>query len=150
DLIGPVKHHLDEIGVKPDGTRLPVLIDAVKARSRTLLDIAKQVAVRVDASQIKWDGKAADLQKKLGPRWRSNLIASGDRLDGLPEWTESSIHEALKSFAEEGGQKLGDVMQPIRAAVTGSTVSEPVDLLLTVVGKKEAIARIRDAAERQS
>src|SRR5262245_414165 len=107
DLLGPVKHHLDEMGVKPDGTRLPVLIDAVKARSRTLLDIAKQVAVRVDASQIKWDGKAADLQKKLGPRWRSNLLASGDRLDGLLEWKESSIHDALKSFAEEGGQKLG-------------------------------------------
>jgi glutamyl-tRNA synthetase len=150
DLLGPVKHHLEEIGVQGDGQRLPALIDAVKARSRTLLDIAKQVAVRVDASQIKWDGKASDLQKKLGPRWPSNLLASADRLESLPDWTQGAIHDALKSFAEEGNQKLGDVMQPIRAAVTGSTVSEPVDLLLTVVGKKETIARIRDAAERPS
>jgi glutamyl-tRNA synthetase len=150
DLLGPVQHHLDELGVKHDGQRLPALIDAVKARSRTLLDIAKQVAVRVDASQIKWDGKASDLQKKLGPRWQSNLLASADRLEGLPDWNQSAIHDALKSFAEEGNQKLGDVMQPIRAAVTGSTVSEPVDLLLTVVGKKETIGRIRDAAERPS
>jgi glutamyl-tRNA synthetase len=95
-------------------------------------------------------GKASDLQKKLGPRWPSNLLASADRLESLPDWTQGAIHDALKSFAEEGNQKLGDVMQPIRAAVTGSTVSEPVDLLLTVVGKKETIARIRDAAERPS
>jgi hypothetical protein len=46
-----VKHHLDELGVKNDGQRLPALIDAVKARSRTLLDIAKQVAVRLDATK---------------------------------------------------------------------------------------------------
>jgi glutamyl-tRNA synthetase len=67
DLLGPVKHHLEEIGVQGDGQRLPALIDAVKARSRTLLDIAKQVAVRVDASQIKWDGKSLGFAEKTWP-----------------------------------------------------------------------------------
>jgi len=41
---------------------------------------------------------------------------------------------------------VGDVMQPIRVALTGTTVSEPVDQLLAVVGRDESLARLRTTA----
>ena len=44
--------------------------------------------------------------------------------------------EVLKRVAETHGLKLGDAMQPIRVALTGSTVSEPVNELLAVVGRE--------------
>jgi glutamyl-tRNA synthetase len=45
-------------------------------------------------------------------------------------------------MAEEAGLKLGDAMQPIRVALTGSTVSEPVNELLAVVGREETLRRL--------
>jgi glutamyl-tRNA synthetase len=44
--------------------------------------------------------------------------------------------------------KLGDLLQPIRVALTGSTVSEPVNELLAVVGRSSALARLTQAAAR--
>ena len=44
--------------------------------------------------------------------------------------------------------KLGDAMQPVRVALTGGTVSEPVNELLSVVGRDESLARIRAALAR--
>lgn len=38
------------------------------------------------------------------------------------------------------------IFQPIRIALTGGTVSEPVNELLFVVGKESALRRLRDAA----
>jgi glutamyl-tRNA synthetase len=54
--------------------------------------------------------------------------------------------DALKATAEAHGIKLGDLMQPIRIALTGGTVSEPVNELLAVVGREESLARILSRA----
>ena len=48
--------------------------------------------------------------------------------------------------AEETGRKLGKVAQPLRAALTGSTVSPPVFDVMAVLGEEESIARIADHA----
>ena len=48
----------------------------------------------------------------------------------------------------EHGLKLGDSLQPIRVALTGSTVSEPVNELLAVVGRERSLARMREVAAR--
>jgi glutamyl-tRNA synthetase len=52
----------------------------------------------------------------------------------------------LRAVAESNTLKLGDVMQPIRVALTGSTVSEPVNELLAVVGPEKSLERIRQVA----
>jgi glutamyl-tRNA synthetase len=61
-------------------------------------------------------------------------------------WTADRILSSLKSLAEADGLKLGDAMQPIRVALTGSTVSEPVNELLEVVGPERGLARMREVA----
>jgi glutamyl-tRNA synthetase len=61
---------------------------------------------------------------------------------GEAEWTAERILEALKAAAEAHGLKLGDAMQPVRVALTGGTVSEPVNELLAVVGRANALARL--------
>ena len=53
------------------------------------------------------------------------------------------ILEVIKQAAEQHGLKLGDAMQPIRVALTGSTVSEPVNELLVVVGREPALDRLK-------
>jgi glutamyl-tRNA synthetase len=65
-------------------------------------------------------------------------------------WKAEPIVEALKALAEAEGLKLGDVMQPVRVALTGSTVSEPVNELLAVVGRERSLARLQEMASPRS
>ena len=52
----------------------------------------------------------------------------------------------MRDFAEASGPKLGKVAQPLRAALTGKAVSPPVFDVMAVLGREEALARIRDQA----
>jgi glutamyl-tRNA synthetase len=83
ELLAPVRQHLGEIGVTTGERDLRPLIDAVKARSRTLLDIANQVAIRIRDSFEPPDAKATQFIAKLGAEpFKQNLYRL-DRLDGL-------------------------------------------------------------------
>ena len=54
----------------------------------------------------------------------------------------AGVDAALRAFAERTERKLGQVAQPLRAALTGSTVSPGIDAVLVALGKQEALARI--------
>jgi glutamyl-tRNA synthetase len=148
ELQPAVRGHLEDMGVNLAGRDLGPVIDAVKARSRTLLDIAAQVAVRLDRGRIVRDPKGEQLVKKLGDAFGANLRQAHAALGGLggSDWTAPNLEAGLKNLAEREGKKLGDIMQPIRVALTGGTVSEPVNELLAVVGREESLARIAAAA----
>ena len=147
ELEPAVRRHLSALGVDPGPRDLLPLIDAVKARSRTLLDIAHQVAVRLDRGRITRDPKGDQLVTKLGAAFTANLALVSGALSALPaaQWSPAALETALKELAEREGKKLGDVMQPVRVALTGGTVSEPVNELLAVVGRDESLARIAAA-----
>ncbi len=62
------------------------------------------------------------------------------------EFTPLAIDAALRAFAEANGRKLGQVAQPLRAALTGSTASPGIDATLAALGKEEALARLAAVA----
>jgi glutamyl-tRNA synthetase len=147
ELFPLITPQLAELGV--DGGREAVLraIGAVKTRSRTTIDVAKQVAVRLDAKFVTLDEKAVKEIGKDPAGYRQALTAALDALAGL-EWTPQAIEQALRAVAETLGVAAGKVFQPIRIALTGGTVSEPVNELLFVIGKAAAIARLQAAVAR--
>jgi glutamyl-tRNA synthetase len=147
ELLAPVQRQLGLAGVQAGDRDLRALIDSAKARSRTVLQLAEQVAVRLDASRIALDEKAEKLRKKMGPAFGAGLALALQALEPVSsaEWTPDRLFEALKHAAETHGVKLGDAMQPVRVALTGVTVSEPVNELLAVVGRDESLTRIRAA-----
>ncbi len=51
----------------------------------------------------------------------------------------------MRGFAEATGRKLGQVAQPLRAALTGSTISPGIDATLAALGREEALLRLRVA-----
>jgi glutamyl-tRNA synthetase len=63
------------------------------------------------------------------------------------DFSAASIDAALRTFAEAQGRKLGQVAQPLRAALTGSTTSPGIDATLAALGRDEAMARIQVAAK---
>ena len=146
ELLDPVLRQLDRMGVAHGGDLKP-LIDAVKARSRTILQLSEQVAVRLLGPRAP-DAKGEALMKKMGDAYGENLRRAVAALEPLPagEWTADHLLDVLKRSAEAAGTKLGDAMQPIRVALTGSTVSEPVNELLAIVGPERSLERLRRAA----
>ena len=121
-------------------------ITAVKARSRTTLDIARQVAVRLDAKFVTVDDKAAKEIAKDPAGYRVALEASITALQSV-DWTPQGLEQALRTVAEHRGVPAGKIFQPIRIALTGGTVSEPVNELLYVVGKTAALKRLESTVQ---
>jgi glutamyl-tRNA synthetase len=150
ELLAPVQRQLALMGVSSDGTELAPIVDSVKARSRTIINIAEQVAVRLDPSRAQLDPKGEALIRKMGPAFAANLRLAVEALEPISAagWTADALLTSLKRMAESHGLKLGDALQPVRVALTGSTVSEPVNELLAVVGRERSLAALARAAQR--
>jgi glutamyl-tRNA synthetase len=89
------------------------------------------------------DEKAAKL---LDAEGRANLAELLSQLEAAPEWQAPALEALVRTYAERTGAKLGKVAQPLRAALTGSSVSPPVFDVMAVLGREEVLARIRDQA----
>jgi glutamyl/glutaminyl-tRNA synthetase len=63
-------------------------------------------------------------------------------LAAAPDWLAPSLEAAVKAFCERAGLGLGKVAQPIRVAVTGTTVSPPIFESLEFLGRQRTLARI--------
>jgi len=150
ELLPAVVRELERMGVAAQGRDLAPLVDAVKTRSRTILQVAEQVAVRLDPSRARLDPKGEAFLRKMGASFSLNLRRAADVLEqlGPAEWHPERILATLRGVAETHDLKLGDAMQPVRVALTGSTVSEPVNELLAVVDRATALARLREVASR--
>ncbi len=146
ELYPLVQPPLAELGV--DGRKDVVLkaITAVKTRSRTTLDIARQVAVRLDAKFVTFDDKAKKEIAKDPAGYRAGLEASIAALQRV-DWTPQVLEQTLRTVADQKGVAAGKIFQPIRIALTGGTVSEPVNELLDVVGKDAALKRLESAVQ---
>jgi glutamyl-tRNA synthetase len=150
ELLPAVQRELRRLGVDPAGRDLAPLIEAVKSRSRTVLQMAERIAVRLDPSRAVLDDKGEALIRKMGDAYAANLALATAALDHLApgDWTAEPILTALKTVADEHRLKLGDVMQPVRVALTGSTVSEPANELLAAMDRATVIAALRRAGAR--
>ncbi len=152
DLLDIVRAELATRGL--DGEPEPVLrdrllqiIEVVRERSRTTLFLAEQVAVRLDRRLVQPDEKAEKTIGKDPTGFASALTAAAERLGtvGDAEWDAEHLETELRQLADALGVGAGRIFQPIRIAVTGTTVSEPVNVLLAIVGKEESLARIQAA-----
>jgi glutamyl/glutaminyl-tRNA synthetase len=77
---------------------------------------------------------------------RAALAAARAALAELPEpWTPENVEEALRTAVERAGLKPKQVFQPLRVALTGSTVSPGIFETVALIGRPEALARV-DAA----
>ncbi|MES2714025.1 MAG: glutamate--tRNA ligase [Pseudomonadota bacterium] len=123
--------------------RLASLMPTLKERAKTLLDLTAGIGfVLIDGAPT-IDPKAAAL---LTAEARTHLAALAATFAETP-WEKPALEAALRVYAETQGVKLGAVAQPLRAALTGSTTSPPVDAVLVALGREEALARLRQVLE---
>jgi len=114
---------------------------SLKNRARTLVDLAKSAEIYVRGRPVLPDEKAV---KILTPEARARLGRLASAFTGVA-WSGPELEAAARRLADAEGLKLGDVAQPLRAAVTGSAVSPPIFEVLEILGPEESLARIKDA-----
>jgi glutamyl-tRNA synthetase len=134
-------------GVAGNRDRVLPAIARAKERSRTTLEVAQQVAVRLDDRLVHPDKDAKKQIAKDRDGFRRALAGGAEHLERISEgdWNATRLDAELRALAESLGAGAGKIFQPIRIALTGTTVSEPAHELLEVVGKTGTLARIRSA-----
>ncbi len=145
ELYSLVQPELAKLGLNGNKEQVLTVITAVKTRSRTTLDVARQVAVRLDERFMTLDEKAQQEIAKDATGYRAALAGAVTILQNV-EWSPSEIEHALRNLAQQRRVVAGKIFQPIRIALTGGTVSEPVNELLSVVGKEAALRRLEAAS----
>jgi len=144
ELYPLVSPQLVQLGLNGNKDAVLKAIAAVKTRSRTTIDVARQVAVRLDAKYVALDDKAKQEIAKDPGGYKASLEASVAVLQ-TADWSPEGLERVLRALAERKGVAAGKIFQPIRIALTGGTVSEPVNELLHVVGKEAALKRLQAA-----
>ncbi len=127
--------------------RLPGIAAVLVERSRTLVHLVDQ-ARYFFADDLLWDEQArTDL---LTPAIRPVLEALTGKLHGLGEWTVAAIEEVFRAQAAESGLKAGQVIQPVRVALTGGKVSPGMFEVVFLLGRDRTLRRLGDAIDRIS
>jgi glutamyl-tRNA synthetase len=140
DVIPHLRWHLEQLGIESnDDALLEGIIVAQRERAKTLKEMAENSRFFF-AEKVTPDPKSAE--KHLTPEARGLLGEIGARFAALPDWKAAAIHAVLENFAIEKGLGLGKVAQPIRVAVSGGTVSPPIDATLQLLGRERTLARL--------
>jgi glutamyl-tRNA synthetase len=141
-LVAALKEQLALQGcVTTDDTLLAGVVEAQRERAKTLKEMA--VSSLFFFRELQMDPKAA--AKHLTPDALEVLAALRERLAALPQWTAEAVHVQLQELAAERQLALGKIAQPLRVAVTGGTVSPPIDATVALLGRERTLARLEQA-----
>lgn len=121
--------------------RLLAGMPALKERAKTLVELADGAAFYVRRRPLPLDDAAAAL---LDGAARAMLARLRGDLAAVSEWTAERLEAIARAHAEAAGLKLGKVAQPMRAALTGATVSPPIFSVMEILGADETRGRLDD------
>jgi len=113
----------------------------LKPRAKTLNELAENAVLYVAERPLEMSNKAAKL---LSPEARERLGRLAPELRAVDDWSEPVIEARVRAFAEAEDCKLGQIAQPLRAALTGSNASPGIFEVMAILGHAESLARIAD------
>lgn len=119
--------------------RLLAAMSSLKERAKTLVQLDQGAEFLYTDGVRDLDAGAA---KILTPDARAVMARALPALEAT-DWSGPALEAAARAFAESNGLKLGDVAQPLRAAVTGKTTSPPLFEMLALLGREESLIRLR-------
>ena len=142
-LVPHLQYQLDRLGLRStDTAMLEGLIVAQRERSKTLKEMAQNSRFFF-TDNIEMDPKA--VAKNLTAEAAEPLRETLKRLTALTDWSAPIIHDALNGLATERGVGLGKIVQPVRVAISGGTVSPPIDATVALLGRERTLRRIEAA-----
>jgi glutamyl-tRNA synthetase len=124
--------------------RLCAGVDGLKQRANTLNELAENALFYCRELPLPLTEKAAKL---LTPEARENLASLAIDLEKTTSSDKEALEACVRDFADSHGIKLGQIAQPLRAALTGSTVSPGIFEVMEALGRDETLARIRSLGQ---
>jgi glutamyl-tRNA synthetase len=121
----------------PMRAKLIKAMPGLKERAKTLLELKNAAHFIFEA--IEPDDKAKAL---LDPEGIAVLKAIRPVLQGITHWNAASLEADVKGFAAASNLKLGQIAQPLRAALTGTNTSPGIFDVMSVLEKDETLQRI--------
>lgn len=123
------------------------LAAAIQPRCKTFRDAADQASyILLDDQRIPYDDKAVDkVLRKGDPPGLALLAEFSPALETVASFEPHEINEAVKAFCAARNLGMGKLAQPLRVAITGTTVSPPIDATIAALGKERTLARIAAA-----
>jgi glutamyl-tRNA synthetase len=138
-----LKPQLVALGVNvTDDRKLAAVAKSQQERAKTLKEMA-QNSLFFFQDVTGYDEKAA--KKNLTAEAVVPLTTVLAKLSALTEWTAPALHDVVNQTATELSLGMGKIAQPIRVAVSGGTVSPPIDVTLEVLGREVTLARLERA-----
>jgi glutamyl-tRNA synthetase len=123
--------------------RLVSLMPALKERAKTLVELSDSAEFLFRDGPRRLDPQAQKILSEEGRKILNHALPAIEHAD----WTPPALEHVARDLADKEGVKLGQVAQPLRAAVTGRTTSPPIFEVLAVLGREESLARIRAYVE---
>jgi glutamyl-tRNA synthetase len=118
----------------------------LKPRAKDLNELAEGGAFLFKARPLDVDERAAALLEGQAADLLALVHAA---LAVLPDWTAEATEQAVRGVSEGAGVKLGQVAQPLRAALTGRATSPGIFDVLVLLGREESLARLADRMRRR-
>jgi glutamyl-tRNA synthetase len=134
----------DLLGQALDDSQRAILRKAmseIKTRAKTLVELAAGLRFYVAPRPIAIDASARKLLDDAAKARLKSLMLVLE----TGSWETKPIEDAVRAYAEKEGVKLGDLAQPLRAALTGSKASPGIFEVMAVLGRQESLARLADA-----
>jgi len=123
--------------------RLQAGMPGLKPRAKTLVELAENARFYVAPRPL---AVTPEAEKLLSGDARTRLARLGQRLCNLADWSGDILEAAVRDFAIDEDLKLGQVAQPLRAALSGSKTSPGIFEIMVVLGREETLGRIADQA----
>ncbi len=122
-------------------SRVLACMDELKNRAKTLVQITDESAFFGKKAPLQFDAKAAEILST--GESKSVLKALADSFKTLEPFTHDAIQAACKHIADQlAGGKLGKIGMPLRAALTGTTVSPSVFHAAEILERDEVLKRL--------
>lgn len=136
-----VARNADVVGLSQNKDTVLAALPELQPRAKTVLELIDLAQFIYAERPLPIDASAAG---QLTPEARAMIGEFTEVLRGLNDWTVEAIDGAARVFAESHGLKLGKVAQPLRAALTGRTVSPGIFEVMVLIGRQETLDRLTD------
>ncbi|PLS20547.1 glutamate--tRNA ligase [Neptunicoccus cionae] len=144
-LLGDLQTYLQATGqgeLDADSlARVKEVLPLLRDRSKKLTDVLEKAYFVLGSRPFSPDAAAAKLLDSVSLGILKELTAALQHAT----WSHEGLETCLKEFSQARDLKLGKIAQPLRAALTGRTVSPSVFDMMAALGKEETLGRLQDA-----
>jgi glutamyl-tRNA synthetase len=144
ELAAAVKPYIAAKGfpVPTDERWLQMMVKTLQERAKTLVELV-DMGRYFFTDTVAFDEKAK--KKFFTTAASAPLSELITELSAVEDFTQPNIELAFNRALQKCGLKMGELAQPVRVALTGSTVSPGIHEVIEVLGKKRTLERLKQA-----